>query len=342
MLSLSTLEKYHLDGLLYKQTHPSLDLTIWNYTPKVQYESLWDEITLSCRGLVTNSHGDIVARPFKKFFNYEEHVKEDLPNENFVVYDKMDGSLGILFNYHNQWIFASRGSFMSEQSIRGFEILKKYPYQHLLKDKTYLFEIIYPENRIVVNYGNMERVVLLGAVNTETGVDYDIHGGAYVTMGFDVVQRYDGVHDFITLKSKIPNDKEGFVILFRNGTRMKLKGDEYVRLHRIITNISNRDIWELLKDGKPMDEILDRVPDEFYDWVKNTVSDFESNFTKIKESVEDEFYQLINKKEFAEKIKNNPNKHLLFKRLNSYSKQLNDQIWGMLYPNYSKPFKKDE
>ena len=96
---LETLERYHKDGLLHKQTHPTLDLTIWNYSPKVQYERLWDEITLQCRGLVTNSKGVIVARPFKKFFNYEEYRPEDIPNEDYVVYEKMDGSLGILFYY---------------------------------------------------------------------------------------------------------------------------------------------------------------------------------------------------------------------------------------------------
>ena len=42
------LNKYHEDGLLYKQVHPTLPLVIWNYTEKVQYEKLWDEITLMC------------------------------------------------------------------------------------------------------------------------------------------------------------------------------------------------------------------------------------------------------------------------------------------------------
>jgi len=70
MLSfLQQLENYSQNGLLQKQTHPKFDLTIWNYSPKVQYERLWDEITIQCRGLVTNSKGDVVARPFKKFFN---------------------------------------------------------------------------------------------------------------------------------------------------------------------------------------------------------------------------------------------------------------------------------
>lgn len=140
---LNTLEKYYQNGLLLKQTHPTLDLTIWNYSPKVQYERLWDDITLQCRGLVTNSKGEIVARPFKKFFNYEEHKPEDLPNEEYEVYEKMDGSLGILFYYENEWIMATRGSFTSEQSIKGTEMLKKYPLEKLDINNTYLFEIIY-------------------------------------------------------------------------------------------------------------------------------------------------------------------------------------------------------
>jgi RNA ligase len=70
-MNLETLHRYYEDGLLYKQTHPTLPLTIWNYTEKVQYEGLWDEITSMCRGLVTDDKG-IVARPFRKFFNIEE------------------------------------------------------------------------------------------------------------------------------------------------------------------------------------------------------------------------------------------------------------------------------
>ena len=140
---LEILNRYHEDGWLIKQTHPTLDLTIWNYSPRVQYERQWDDITIQCRGLVTNSKGEIVARPFKKFFNYEEHKQEDLPNEEFVVYEKMDGSLGILFYYENEWILATRGSFTSEQSIKGTEMLKKYPLEKLDRNNTYLFEIIY-------------------------------------------------------------------------------------------------------------------------------------------------------------------------------------------------------
>jgi RNA ligase len=343
MISLDVLEKYYQDGLLQKQTHPNYDLTIWNYSPKVQYDRLWDNITIQCRGLVTNSKGDIIARPFKKFFNYDEHSPEDIPNEHFEVYEKMDGSLGILFNYENEWILSTRGSFTSPQAIKGFEILKKYKYKYLPSDCTYLFEIIYPENRIVVDYGSEEKLVLLGSIQTNTEEEYNIHNENYEDLGFEIVTTYKTWGEgFDLLQEEISKDKEGYVIRFKNGFRMKVKGEEYKRLHRILTNISNRDIWEYLKDEKPLDDILDKVPDEFYDWVKETESNLKNQFNTIKTSVELEFKEMINKKEFAEKIVNNPLKSLLFKRLDSYSPQLDKMIWDLIYPSYSKPFKKDE
>ena len=146
---LEKLNKYYEDGLLYKQVHPSLPLTIWNYTEKVQYENLWDEVTLSARGLVTDDTGDIVATPFQKFFNIEEGKFE--ATEKFEVYEKMDGSLGIVFWYRGQWVVATRGSFTSDQSIKAREILKKYNTDIMFRHLTFCFEIIYPENRIVLD-----------------------------------------------------------------------------------------------------------------------------------------------------------------------------------------------
>lgn len=145
---LETLEKYYNEGWLYKQTHPTLDLTIWNYSAKTQYERNWDSITLMCRGLVTNSNGIVIARPFEKFFNYEEVVngwkgEKLIPDEPFDVYKKMDGSCIICFFYNDEWICATRGSFISEQSQEAMRMKSNYPIENLDKQKTYIFEIIY-------------------------------------------------------------------------------------------------------------------------------------------------------------------------------------------------------
>ena len=396
-MDINILKKYEEDGWIKSQKHPYLPLLIWNYSPNTQYSKYWTEITLQCRGLVTNSNGDIVARPFKKFFNYDEHKPEDLPNENFEVYEKMDGSLGILFYYEyeltdekryniwfnnnyetgmerffdpnnlpdfdnpyydptpktkGEWILATRGSFVSEQAIKGRELLEKYDYTRLTKGYTYLFEIIYPENRIVCNY-DFEDLILLGMIHTKTGDEVNIHNGNHedirfknllTNLNFKIVTLYKTWGEgFDLLKEEISKDREGYVIRFKSGFRMKIKGDEYVRLHRILTNISNRDIWEYLKDNKPFDELLEKVPDEFNNWVKETARDLTERFLDIDEDYNDIFNSIFSlnetKKEFAEKAKQYPHSSILFAMYDG--KQTHHIIWKLLYPTYSKPFKNE-
>ena len=275
---LEKLNKYYEDGLLYKQVHPTLPLTIWNYTEKVQYENLWDAVTLSARGLVTDNTGDIVATPFQKFFNIEEGKFE--PTENFEVFEKMDGSLGIVFWYRGQWVVATRGSFTSDQAIKAREILRKYNTDIMFRHLTFCFEIIYPENRIVLDYGNDEKLVLLGTFD-KNGKEIDAE--IWSQWGFDVVKKYDGIKDFKELKSMVKDNQEGFVVKFSNGDRVKVKGVEYLRLHKIMTNVTTTGVWEYLKNGEDVLELLKDVPDEFYKKIQNYVRDLRYGYFQISE-----------------------------------------------------------
>jgi RNA ligase len=273
---------------MYKQVHPTLPLTIWNYSEKVQYDSLWNDITLQTRGLVTDDKGNIVARPFKKFFNDSE--KKHTPTPEFDVYEKMDGSLGILFHYEGEWVLATRGSFTSDQAVKGFEMLQKYEYQKLHKDYTYLFEIIYDDNRIVVKYP-YEDLVLLGMINTETGYEVDLYGegndvrlkNLITNLGFKVVRKYDGINDYSILKGIIKDDEEGFVVKFSNGDRVKIKGKEYLKLHKLITSVSTTAIWEMMSEGRDVLELLKEVPDEFYNKIKTYVRDLKYTYFSLSE-----------------------------------------------------------
>jgi RNA ligase len=129
-------------GFITCRSHPTSELLIWNYTVKCQYERAWDEVTMQARGLITLPNGEIIAKPFKKFLNLDEH-QGDLPLEPFEVYEKYDGSLGIVFFYDGTWQIATRGSFESEQAKEGKKILDTLDTSVLDKEYTYLFEIIY-------------------------------------------------------------------------------------------------------------------------------------------------------------------------------------------------------
>jgi RNA ligase len=339
------LEQYSRTGHLFKQNHPTLPLSIWNYSPEVQYRQLWDDITLQCRGIVTDDEGNVVARPFKKFFNIEEGKHN--PTEEFEVFEKMDGSLGILFNYKDEWILATRGSFTSEQSKKGRELLDNYPLEKLDKNNTYLFEILFIENMIVVDYKGYEGLVLLGAFNTETGEEVP-YSELKLLEGFDVVKKYDGIKDYTTLKSLIDNNAEGFVVRFSNGDRMKIKGEEYLRLHKIMTNISTTGVWEHLSTGGDINELLKNVPDEFYKKVKQYSDTLKYGFYQISEDCgksHDYFrYGKYNdieveptKKEYAEHVMKNshpPYRSVMFAMWDR--KPYNKLIWNILKPQFKK------
>jgi len=349
---LQKLNKYYEDGLLYKQTHPTLPLTIWNYTEKVQYEGLFDDVTLQTRGLVTDDKGNVVARPFRKFFNIEEN--KHTPTSDFDVYSKMDGSLGILFNYEGEWVFATRGSFTSDQAVKGMEMLSKYDYNRLNKGYTYLFEIIYGENRIVCQY-NFEDVVLLGIVETNNGTEVDLHGEKDIrlrnlinNLGFRVVKKYDGIKDYSVLKGMVKDTEEGFIVLFSNGDRMKVKGEEYLRLHKIMTNLSTTAVWEVLSSGGNMEDLLKDVPDEFYKKIKEYEKTLRYGFYQVSEysgKAHDYFrYGKYNdkdpeptKKEFAEHVMKNihpPFKSVMFAMWDK--KPYDHIIWRIIKPEFKK------
>jgi RNA ligase len=289
--------------------------------------------------------GNVIAKSFDKFFNLEEHSTEEIPNEDFEVYEKLDGSLGILFWYQGKWILASKGSFVSEQALKGKQILNsKYNVEPIPKGYTTLLEIIYPENRIVCNYADDEVLVVLSMISNASGkeLDYDSLLKINEETGLPVVKKYDGIEDYKTLKNLISKDREGYVVRFRNGFRVKIKGEEYVRLHRILTGFSNVDIWEYLKDDKNLDELLDRVPDEFDSWVRNTIKDIKTEYEKLDNEYKWIFKVLMrspqseSKKGFAEHAKNYKHSGILFKMFED--KEYSHYIWKQIRPVYSKPF----
>ncbi|TCN58732.1 2'-5' RNA ligase [Flavobacterium circumlabens] len=318
--------------------HPEHDLYIYNYTQNAQFERVWNEVTLACRGLILDQNDNVIARPFPKFFNLGEMENQVLPDSTFEVYDKMDGSLGILYWINDVPFMASRGSFASDQSDKANEMLHgKYrnSWSFLDKTKTYLFEIIYPQNRIVLDYGVAEELVLLAIVDIKTGVEFPLED-----IGFPVVEKYDGIKDIMTLKGLDVNNKEGFIIKYANNFRVKIKFEEYLRLHRIVTQVSNVNIWEYLKTNQPMEEILERVPDEFFDWVKQTKGDLENQYSVIENQCKNDFKILESRKETALYFLTCQYSGVLFAMLDN--REYSEIIWKMIRPTFEKPFNKGE
>lgn len=260
--------------------HPELDLFVLNYAPSVAYEKRWNKATLQCRGLIVDGEGNVVSRPFTKFFNLGEHESADLPNvpvgESFIAYEKMDGSLGITYPTPDGLAISTRGSFASEQAVKGTEILRtKYSdkLSGLDPEVTYLFEIIYPENRIVVSYEE-EELVLLGAIHTQSGQEID--PSELRDLGFRQPEEWK-----VETLDDLPRDTrnfEGYVVKFQSGLRVKVKLDEYVRIHRLVCDLTPRRIWECLQRGDNIDETIKGAPDELHKELDALVQDLRDQF----------------------------------------------------------------
>ncbi len=352
--NINNIKKLVEEGYISVRNHPKYPYFIYNYTAKTQYSSNWCVETLNCRGLILDEDYKIIARGMQKFFNYAEYNKDSKigelpPYKTFDVYEKLDGSLIIMSEDDENIIVATRGSFESEQSNVAREILKeKYPKLQLNKNLSYLMEVIYPENRIVVDYEGTRELILLAIIDNKTGKDVkwnhvESFGRTY---GIPVVKKYDfnskaDIGEAIA--GNAIDNAEGYVIQFDTGLRVKVKFAEYVRLHRLITGVSNKSVWEMLRAGESIEALLEKVPDEFFKWVKKTSKRFKKKYDKIeKESkkIIDDGREFQDRKAVAEYFKEHKKyQSILFAMYDD--KKYEDIIWKMLRPKYAKPFKED-
>ena len=336
MLNWDLVKEQAEQGYISRQRHTDAPFTIYNYSAKAQYNWHWTPETMACRGLIVADNGEIIARPFPKFFSIEQRGDEPLPVEPFKVYEKVDGSLGVLYHVNGEPRIATRGSFVSEQAQWATKHLQgKYAGVRFNPDYTYLFEIIYPGNQIVVNYGDFADLVMLAVIRKSDGADMPLED-----LGFPMVRLYDGVTDFAELAQFEEPNKEGFVIRFESGLRVKAKFAEYKRLHRLLTGLSARGIWEAMQTEEGLQPVLDRVPDEIYSWVKATENDLWQRFLAIERQCKSDFKDLGDRKANALYYKTCSYPHILFKML--YSAEYAPMVWKLIYPEAMRPFREDD
>lgn len=377
-------------GHVTRKQHPELPLSIYTYTRTCQYERVWNQVTTRCRGLVADdATGEIVALPLPKFFNVGEHVSGQpyapaLPDEPFEVYDKVDGSLAVVFHYAGRWRVASKGSFVSIQAQWAQRLLDGRDTSALVPGVTYLAEILYPQNRIVVDYGDRRDLVLLAAF-AKDGTEIALARAA---------EDWEGIGSVVTVWPAMPlaellalaennrlpggrdargTDAEGFVLRFASGVRAKAKLAEYVRLHKVLTGVTERDIWRShgiqrfaglpvkqvaqalncspadieASDGKPLDALLEQVPDEFDAWVREVIGRIEQAVADRERAIDEAFRSLApladDRAAFARAARALPDaavRPAMFQRLDGRTTEL--MTYRSARPEAADPFKTDE
>ena len=288
-------------------------LRILNYTPRATYDRAWNQATLTCRGLIVDADDRVVARPFSKFFGPGEPGAPPVPEGRpMVVTEKLDGSLGIAYHHPDGRIrVATRGSLSSDQAVEATSIWhEKYGDVRFRGGVTPLFEIIYPGNRIVTDYGDMRDLVLLAVIDVHTGADLPLD---VIDWPGPRAPRYD-FGSFAELVDHVASAgesaREGYVVRFDTGpdrphVRLKLKFPAYVVTHRMLTGLTAARVWEIVAVAdaacrglsrrtaatrlrlapEVVDTLFDRCPDlvssvradlpeEFWPWYDACVAEF--------------------------------------------------------------------
>ena len=339
----SELHELVATGYCTRRRHARLPLWIYNYSQKAQFDFKahnWPQVLREARGLILDETGQVIARGFAKFFNLSQ--LPEIPAGPPEFWEKVDGSLILLCAYEGRRVFSTRGSFESDQALWADSWFAAQAPDYLPPaGETVLMEAVYPANRIVVDYGGIEELVALGSVDL-SGADTE----TWRALPTAIRRAYFyGVLDART----IPNlEGEGFVLRWPDGTRAKVKLDDYVRLHRLMFGTSTKTVWAALRAGETPEALTGDIPVELRAWIGEQADLLRGQHAGILADVEGFVEEarglgLVSgpRKEFAQWV--NTHAELGKRRLKGLvfgvadGRGVGDEIWRMIEPVFAQP-----
>ena len=192
-----------------------------------------------------------VCWAFNKFGNFGESWVEDINWDTAFVTEKIDGSLMKVW-WDGEWNISTNGTIdafkadIGDIRMNNFgeyfinTLLKYYNnstefYGTLDEDKTYMFELVGPYNRVVIPYDEPE-LYFLGARNKFTGEEFNcspLNAGALGVGRFKLPKQYpfNTLEHCIKVTENFPWDAEGVVACDAQFNRVKIKSPAYVMAH---------------------------------------------------------------------------------------------------------------
>lgn len=235
--------------------------------------SLWLlPMAKECRGVVFNSAGVCVSRPFHKFFNIGENEDTQvhlLKGKQFEILEKRDGSMLTPVMVGGEIFWKTKKSFYSEVAV---EASKNIPANVNLLAEAYInagmtpiFEYTSPFNKIVINYGESPDFVLLAVRDTATG-EYVTHTEMEkFSLGVKVISKFDKSLEQCLSEVPTLTDFEGWCLRdVATGFYCKLKTEWYLFQHRARTELRERDCFDMWLDEK-LDDIKSSLSLEGFD-----------------------------------------------------------------------------
>jgi len=300
-------------------------------------DDLSGAVRRECRGLIFDGNGNLMSRPFHKFFNISEREETQTHvidmSQPHVIMEKMDGSMirPILVDGYlrlatkmgvtnvamdaEAWLAAHTHS----------EHLKQWLRWCIDTDVTPIFEWVSPFNQIVLAYKEAD-LVLLAMRDNETG-EYHMPDAC----PFSIVPQYGSIKgnlgEYIA-RQREAEGREGDIIRFADGHMLKVKNDWYVRIHKTVERIVfDRNIVNLIINEE-VDDVVPMLPQVQADRVREFETRFWTAF-KINEDrllaerdIARQLYEDDRKRialEFVPTLENKADASFIFRMLDGHS-----------------------
>lgn len=305
------------EGLLKQLRDNKYDITekqygiisSFNFSRKVFKSGKWTELSKIARGLfINNNTGDIIARGYEKFFNYNEGKfnTDDYLKDNVsypvAVYRKYNGFLGILGIYEDTLLFCSKSTVggvyadyfknIFESEEHNLEYLKRF-----MKDNhiCLIFEVIdYINDPHIVKY-DRNKLILLDAIFLEekfSNMNYETLQRIGKECNFFVKEKIKEIYNYEELNNFIQEEendmkpqKEGWVLVDKNNYHFKLK----CKWYKIWKNL--RSLKDKIAHGKSINysSLTNSLSTYFVNWCHKQDKEYIEKNSIIK--LRDDFYE---------------------------------------------------
>lgn len=236
-------------------------------------------IVRECRGIVLEKDTwKVVCLPFFKFFNFGEVYADEIDWKSAKVTSKEDGSLIKIYYYDGEWRVGTNGTIDAEDAelnspyyhnfMELFDVAaenSELDFDRLNPNYTYLMELCSCHNKIVVPY-NEPKLFHIGTRNNRTCEEVE------VDIGIEKPKQYmlSSLEDCIAMAKTFDFTQEGFVVYDKDYHRIKVKSDDYIRVHRLANNgsLTRERAVDLVRMNE-IEEFLNYCP-QYTDYIRDT------------------------------------------------------------------------
>ena len=253
-------------------------------------------IRRECRGMIFDSKtGDIIRRPFHKFFNVNERDETqdhviDLSRPHAIL-EKLDGSMIAPFIVNGQMIWGTKMGATDvakpvEEFVYAHRNYHHYAWKMIMRGYTPIFEWCSRKQRIVLDYKE-DQLILTAVRKMTTGEYVPLEWTPVAEFRIPLVREFAPQTDMKAFLEYVRDleDLEGFVVRFDDGHMLKLKCHWYLQIHKAKEAIlQDRNIVELILEDN-LDDVKAHLPAEDRDRLTRFEGQFNTHIGLMQYSI---------------------------------------------------------